>query len=286
MPGKNLRFVTAVTVFGIGAMSLGYGVAKAAMTLGSGYYTNLCDSGTKATYYSCNQGCDPDTGSCTSGNSGVVKYVCTGKWNQCLESESQWSNYEQVAGTGCGQTVQLSLYDKKCRREDGAWDPTCKLLGYMVWYAGDCRQGYVLTTPAPTPTKAPAPTVTPVKGSNSGSSISLLMAALSGAGATATPTPTPTVAPAPTGPVGNVCGLKCKLGIDCGAGFACVGGVCRNPACTADAGCFCQGATVSAKPVSGTKTPTTGPETWLGMGGMAGLGLLGVKLRKIGKRLW
>ena len=35
---------------------------RAAIGYGNGEYTNLCDSGTKATYYSCDAGCDPTLG--------------------------------------------------------------------------------------------------------------------------------------------------------------------------------------------------------------------------------
>jgi len=129
MPGKKLVFALLDLLIFIGAAFPGAGVVRAALTLGNGYYTNLCDSGTNAIYYSCDKGCNPSAGTCTSSNSGAVKYVCAGNWNQCLESESLWSNFEQMNDTGCGQTVQLSLFDKKCRRDDGPWENSCRLLG-------------------------------------------------------------------------------------------------------------------------------------------------------------
>lgn len=258
-------------------MALGGGVVRAAVTYGNGYYTNLCGTGTAATGYNCNLGCNPETGSCTSDSQGVVKWVCLGKWNQCLESESQWGNQERVDGMGCGYTVQLSLFDKKCRREDGSWDATCRLLGYMAWYSGECWEGGVQITPRPSPTVRPSPTLAP------------------------TSTPTPTVTPAPqvqaTGipkptvtvtpvPVVTMCGKSCRQAVDCQAGFACVGGQCRNPACPADKSCFCQGEVAATLAAIVEKTPDTGPETWVGMAGMAILVAVGVKMRRLARKVW
>src|SRR5690606_40062787 len=44
--------------------------------------------------------------------------------------------------------VCSSDLDKQCRRSDGSWDDSCKLLDYMVWYSGDCKQN---TPPKTTP---------------------------------------------------------------------------------------------------------------------------------------
>jgi hypothetical protein len=255
------------------------GVAHAAINYGGGYYTNLCDSGTSATFYNCDSRCSPQTGSCTGENDGVVKWVCRGKWNQCLESESQWSNYEEVKSESCGNTVQLSLFDKKCRRQDGSWDASCKLLGYMTWYSGDCYEGetgvtgqtgVIVATQTPTsvPTTTPKLTATPSP-------------TLASKMAKSTSTPTPTNIPAP-----GMCGKTCKLAGDCRVGFACFDGVCRNPACPADKGCFCQITETASGAAKLAKTPETGVETWLGMAAMAGLGVAGLKLRRAARRLW
>lgn len=268
----KISYWLLVVGWGLGMMFLGAGVVKAALVFGSGYYTNLCDSGTEATYYSCDKRCNVATGACTSSNDGVVKYICLGKWNQCLESESGWSNFEQVRGVVCGYTVQLSLFDKKCRNEDGSWNSSCQLLGYLVWYSGDCRPTAIIT-----PTTAPVQAVIISKLSN-------LSAVLGGV----SPTIVPSVTPQPTTPAGvNICGTKCTLGVDCAAGFACITGVCRNPACTGDINCFCQqGGSVVKPVVSGKATPDTGVETWLGMAGMVILGLAGFKLRKMARKVW
>ena len=269
-----------------GSGFLGPKNVRAALTFGPGYYTNLCDSGTNASFYNCNPGCNPVTGNCSSSNAGVVKYICYGKWNQCLESESQWSNFEQLSGTGCGNTVQLSLYNKKCRRDDGSWDSTCNLLGYMVWYAGDCTPDYVQTSPIPTPVgngnPVPTPTFAPAAAVQSG-----LSAVLTPVNPTVTPTLIPTVTPGPTSTTSIICNLKCQLATDCNAGFACVNGTCRNPACTGDPSCFCSGSAVAGKPVVlGRKTPDTGVDTWLGIVGMLGLGIVGVTFRRWAKKIW
>ena len=133
-----MKFLTWLAIIAFLVFGAGVGVAKAAIAYGTGYYVNLCGGGTAAAQYNCNAGCSPTSGACESGNNGAVKYTCVGKWNQCVESESGWSGREEVGNPGCNRTVQLSLFDKKCRREDGGWDQTCQLLGYMVWYSGEC----------------------------------------------------------------------------------------------------------------------------------------------------
>lgn len=262
-------------VFSVGAGIYPHQVG-AALTYGSGYYTNLCNSGTAATYYNCDPGCNPATGSCQSNNGGAVRWVCNGKWNQCLESESSWSDKAQVDGVGCGYTVQLSLFDKKCRRIDGSWDNTCKLMGYMAWYSGDCREG-ISPTAGPirsvTPTATPKPTVTPIIPSPS---------------PTLTPVPIVTGGPTPTpSTAALMCGVACKVASDCKIGFACVQGACRNPACTAEKSCFCgQTAGAATGSAISTTSPETGVETWVGMAGMAAIGAVGIRLRKFAKKLW
>jgi len=254
---------------------------KAALTYGNGYYTNLCDSGTAATYYNCDSGCDPKTGSCRSETMGVVKWVCSGKWNQCLESESQWSNLEQVDNIGCGYTVQISKFSEKCRMENGSWNSNCRLLGYMVWYSGDCWQEGTPRVPTGRPSSTPKPivslTVTPSQVPNAQSKLASVL----------TITPTQKPSPSPTGGVGErICGLKCKGATDCQAGFACVSGACRNPACETDKTCFCLGGKEATSSAITKKSPDTGPEVWLGMAGMVFLGWLGLRMRRAAKKLW
>lgn len=251
---------------------------KAAVTFGSGRYVNLCGSGTVATDYTCDLRCNPVMGLCTSQTKGAVRYVCSGEWNQCLESESNWSNSVAIGNPGCGKTVQLSLYDKQCRRDDGSWDQTCELLGYMVWYASDCA--FNGTTPFPTgsainanitPTSRPVVTVKP----------------------TTTIKPTTTLVPTvilkstPTGkPIAaGICGNSCVMDSECQAGTACRGGVCRNPACPGDSTCFC-GTVKTASGSAITKTPETGGEIiWLILGAI-GVGILGLKMRGVARKIW
>ncbi len=270
---------------------LGWSVdtAEAAIIYGSGYYTNLCDSGTRANYYSCNPGCDPALGTCRSENDGVVKWICNGKWNQCLESESSWTNYEKLDNVSCGYTVQMSLFDKKCRRQDGSWDNSCNLLGYMVWYSGDCWNE-LGPTPTLRPVAAePSSTVVPTSIQKAVTPTMTLAPPTNTPKPTVTPRPTVTAKPAVTPtvvPVVAVCGVKCGTAASCRAGFACVQGVCRNPVCIEDKSCFCKGP-VSATASAVTKTnPEAGAETWLGIVGMLALGYGGVKMRKFGATLW
>lgn len=283
---RSLAIVMGFLVY----LFLGGLPVSANLTYGSGYYTNLCDSGTAAKYYSCDPGCNPVTGSCQSGNSGVVKWSCSGKWDQCLASETGWNGYQDVTGTACGTTVQLSLFDKKCRRDDGSWDNSCRLLGYMVWYSGDCSPGYVKTAPVPltvTPTVKAlaiaatatlAPTIKPTVTPKVTVTTTVVPTAVSKLAQLVSPTPIPTINPAL-----KVCGKTCRLDSDCQIGFVCAsGGVCRNPACIADTGCFC-GQVAGAV---AAKTPDTGETSWWGAVGLLLAGVLGVYIRKQAKKVW
>jgi hypothetical protein len=255
-------------------------VAKANLGYGSGYYTNLCDSGTSAKYYSCDVGCNPTLGTCQSTNNGVVRWTCSGKWDQCLASESGWDSGENLSDVACGTTVQLSLFDKKCRREDGSWDNSCRLLGYMVWYSGDCTPGFiktpattVATTPTIKSTSTPSPTVKVAS--------TVIPTAVSKLGTTVKPTVKPTVIPTIKASQ-NICGMKCSDTNPCQAGFSCSTGVCRNPACVDDKSCFC--GEVKAAVVS--KTPATAETSWWGMLMLMGIGAMGFKMRKLAKKVW
>lgn len=253
----------------LAAFLAGAGVVKAGLGYGTGSYVNLCGSGTVATKYSCNSGCNPSNGTCISGNNGAVRYICSGRWDQCLESEGNWGNSVTIGNPGCGNTVQLSLFDKQCRRDDGSWDPSCNLLGYMVWYSGDCPIGAV--TPFPTGSTFGGnvnPTLTPT--------IKL------SATPTATPTPTPTLTPLPAA---KVCNSICKTNNDCQAGTVCINLVCRNPACSTDKTCFC--GTVKSATNSGiTKTPETGGEEYLILLGVGGVAVLGLTMKRWAKKIW
>jgi len=264
------------------------GVVRANLSYGTGYYTNLCDSGTSAKYYNCDPGCNPTLGSCQSTNNGVVRWTCNGKWDQCLSSESGWNGSENLNGVTCGTTVQLSLFDKKCRREDGSWDNSCKLLGYMVWYSGDCTAGF-MKTPVPTQLISPttkaqtviSPTVTvtpkPTVKISATPVATVVPTAVSKLGQTVKPTVTLTKKPSQ-----NVCGKTCSETNPCQAGFACDSGVCRNPACLSDESCFC-GQVAGAVAV---KAPATAETSWWGALILAGMGTLGFKVRKFAKKVW
>lgn len=119
--------------------------ASARITYGSGEYTNLCGSGTAATYNSCGGHCNTNTGSCSYPNSSVVKFTCDGRQTECRDNESSFSTYQSVSNTACGKTVQIDVFNKKCRDLQGNW--VCNdadLQDYIVWYSGDCQ-------PEPTP---------------------------------------------------------------------------------------------------------------------------------------
>lgn len=275
---NNKIKILVLTVVCMATAMAGARLAKANLAFGTGYYTNLCGSGTAADRYACEAACNTATATCGSNSGGVVRYVCSGKWDQCLESE-EWGNSKQVGQAACGKTVQLSVYDKKCRMEDGSWDPTCKLRGYMVWYSGDCWGN---NTPAPTLTVN-----TPIASNAASPTLTSTPRA-----ATPTPTikptvvpPTQTPSPTPTTAPKIVCDKVCKSNTDCGAGFTCFNGVCRNPSCTDDKTCFCniQGAaTGSGKSAS----PETGISAWWGVAGMIMLGGMGWKMRRWAEKIW
>ncbi|HBC72199.1 hypothetical protein A2379_00335 [Candidatus Amesbacteria bacterium RIFOXYB1_FULL_47_13] len=264
---KNLKIWIVWMAATAAAFATGAAVNAAAINFGGGVYVNLCGSGTAASYYSCDPGCSIQTGSCQSQNEGVVKWICSGKWGQCLESESGWSNFEDVDSPGCSKTIQISLFDKKCRRQDNSWDESCKMLGYMVWYSGDCRTSTSPTvtprltpTPSAGPTRTPTPTTAPKPTTTPASKIS---------------SPVPTLIPG----VANVCGNYCTKGEDCGAGFACQDGVCRNPSCPGDESCFCGDVAGAVT----DKNPKTGWEEWVLLAGALILGPAGWKLKRMAK---
>ena len=282
---KEIVSVIAFVLMGLVTAGVLVGKVNAALQYGTGYYVNLCGGGTTANTYSCNSGCNPSTGECKSDNEGVVKYICTGKWDQCLESESYWSNQNQVTTLSCGKTVQLSLFDKKCRREDGSWDQSCKLLGYMVWYSGDCWNGGstyptpIKSTTSPTVRPSMTPTPSPTRIPTPTNPFTPTVSPTSKLGALISTAPSPTLADG--GVTIRVCGQRCTEDKFCGAGFVCSSGVCRNAACTADKTCFC-GAGATA---SGQKSPQTGGEVlWIGIAGLV-LGS-GIVFKSLSKRVW
>ncbi len=234
---------------------------NAAVNFGSGTYTNLCGTGTAATAYRCEARCNTTTGICESENNGVVRWLCPGRWEQCLEQESNFSNRASLDNVACGKTVQISVFDKKCRLEDGAWDTSCELKGYMVWYSGDCRVGSTTPTVMPTPTPRGFP-------------FNLLPSA--------TPRPTtpvtPTVTPKAGSVSGNICGSTCGPSKLCSVGFVCDAGVCRNPSCMDDTTCFCAGGSSSTGSGNVNTTPETGADKWVYLLGFSGLMILGWRM--------
>jgi len=122
--------------------------ARAAISYGSGYYINLCGSGTAASSHSCSQQCDINSGSCSASGNTVVRYQCDGKNVDCRQNESGFSSSQSLGSPGCGKTVQIDVFDKTCRLSNGGWDESCVLRDYIVWYSGDCES----QTPPPSQT--------------------------------------------------------------------------------------------------------------------------------------
>lgn len=265
----NMKKLIAVELMlAISAFALGGTWAKANMSYGNGYYTNLCGGGTAANTYSCNNNCVPTSGLCRSNNGGAVRYVCSGKWTGCLESET-WGNVAQLGQAECGKTVQLSLYDKKCRQEDGSWDSSCTLSGYMVWYSGDCwgtSTAPALATATPAKKISPTPTTKPLPG------------VASPTAKLASPTP---AKPTPTSTL--ICNRSCVMDSECGAGFTCANGLCRNPNCSTDNTCLCSS---KAATDSGKGSPETGVSGLWGTGLMLVLAVFGWQLTRFSKKVW
>jgi hypothetical protein len=133
-------FLAFFSVFGLGIRS-----AFAGISHNGGEYINLSGSGLNANFHSGNY-CSTSSGTCKGPS--VVKFTCDGRNPDCRSGESGFSSSQSLGNPGCGKTVQLDVFDKQCRRSDGSWDDSCKLLDYMVWYSGDCKQN---TPPKTTP---------------------------------------------------------------------------------------------------------------------------------------
>lgn len=112
---------------------------EAVISYGSGYYTNLCGSGTAASSHSCSQACDINSGQCQTSGSRVVRYECDGRQTECRSNESSFASSQSVGSPACGKTVQIDVFDQKCRLDNGGWNDSCVLQDYIVWYSGDCE---------------------------------------------------------------------------------------------------------------------------------------------------
>lgn len=125
-----------------------------AVNYGSGYYTNICGTGTAATANACNAGCNLTTGVCTGSQATVTKYTCNGLLTECRSNEESFSTSHAIGTVPCNQTVQIDVYKKNCR-QNGQWVCSASdLSDYFVWYSGTCAS-------TPTPTNNVTPTLTP-----------------------------------------------------------------------------------------------------------------------------
>jgi len=146
-------------IFGIILLLFPLSVAAEAK-YGTGYYTNLNGCGTYPVNANCHIGsyCNPSAGSCSGAADSVVKWICDGKFTNCegLDKGEIWSAFQKIDGSnpGCGKTVQVDVFDKKCRVGCCGWKPPCPqsapdcctMLDYMVWYSGDCGTGTTCET--------------------------------------------------------------------------------------------------------------------------------------------
>lgn len=131
---KMSKIITIFGMFLIILFSFSSAVS-AGISYGSGYYTNLCGTGTAATAYACPASCSPGSGSCSG--SYVYKFTCPGNTIECTSGGGYVGSYAQMSA-GCGHTQQIDVFSKRCD-VNGQW--VCgpdDLKGYMVWYSGDC----------------------------------------------------------------------------------------------------------------------------------------------------
>ena len=145
--------------------------ALAALSFDGGYYTNLCGSGISAAGDTCNAGCDPTQGTCTSSQPFVVKYSCDGKQGTCRNNASHFGTSQTLVGATCGTTVELDVYKKSCQTLFGWFCNDSDRADYMTWYAGDCNgttttQTYA--TPTPEPSMSSCTSLAVTHGNNSG----------------------------------------------------------------------------------------------------------------------
>lgn len=101
-----------------------------------------------------------------------------------------------------------------------------------------CTLSFTLTLATPTAIPSGTPTATPSE----------------------TPTASPTATPNPSA-TPNACNGSCGSNLNCQSSYICYQGFCRNPSCTTDADCICNGtpgptATPPSLPQSGTDWPT------------------------------
>lgn len=125
-------------------------VFAASLTYANGYYTNLCGTGTAATADTCNKGCNPQTGSCTSDKPYVFKWTCSGNMQECRLNEAPAAVTQNIGNTQCDQTVSIQVYNRNCRSYFGWICNETNLQDSMLWYSGGCAPTVVPQTNAPT----------------------------------------------------------------------------------------------------------------------------------------
>lgn len=110
-----------------------------------GEYTNLCGSGTSATFYSCPANCNIQEGWCeTREGQFIYASVCSGRKFWCLPlNQGPFTGRKfltDFAQPGSNLTVQINVIGRLC---SGEFRWLCGLIGllpqvkgFMVWYSG------------------------------------------------------------------------------------------------------------------------------------------------------
>ncbi len=112
-----------------------------------GEYTNLCGSGTNATFYSCSADCNINEGKCRA-RSGewIFVYTCSGRQIECRSNEvklgpGNTAYVTNYASVGSDKTVQIDIFNKDCRAGGGWSCDSSNLKGYIVWWSGTSGGG-------------------------------------------------------------------------------------------------------------------------------------------------
>ncbi len=169
----------ATTFFALAMAFFSPSQVFAAIPYNGGEYINLCGTGEAANAHTCNRGCDINSGRCTAPAGTVVKFTCDGRQANCTDNESNWSSSQSIGSVSCGKTVQIDVFNKKCRNTTGGWDcnDSGDLRDYIVWYSGDCPAATATPTPRPTSTPRPSATPTPVPHTSTCSSLQVVSGA-------------------------------------------------------------------------------------------------------------
>lgn len=131
-----------IKTFIMSAIFMAFSVAPV-LAAGPGY-TNVCGSGTAANNYDnsrCPANCDMGSGNCTAGATQYIfRFQCQGNQTVCTainEEKGGPGTTKNVKNVPCGQTAQVDVFNHDCRNNGWSCSDS-DVLGYLVYYGGDC----------------------------------------------------------------------------------------------------------------------------------------------------